>query len=238
MPQELVGELVPTSLPMALARAHWRSQPGCSLELRVPHGDAGWRADALADVVVGAGFAATAMHTERAELVARLTRLPSLPDTVGPGMRLLVCGLNPSEYAAARGIAYARPGNRFWPAAVQAGLVTRSHDPAHALAIDGVGMTDLVKRATPRADLLTEDEYRAGAGRVRRLVEWLRPGAVCFVGLQGWRAAVDQAAVPGAQPDGFAGRPAYLMPSTSGLNAHCRLEDFVRHLRQAAALAP
>ena len=62
-------------------------------------------------------------------------------------------------------------------------------------------MTDLVKRATPRAADLTVAEYSAGVGRVRRLVEWLRPAVVLFVGLTGWRAAVDREAQPGLQPD-------------------------------------
>ena len=57
------------------------------------------------------------------------TRARSLPDTVGPGMRLLVCGLNPSVYSADAGIGFARPGNRFWPAAIAAGIVTVDRDP-------------------------------------------------------------------------------------------------------------
>jgi hypothetical protein len=60
---------------------------------------------------------------------------------------------------------------------------------------------------------------------------------VCFVGLAGWRAAVDPRAAPGVQPAGFGGVPAYVMPSTSGLNAHVRLDDLVTHLRAAARLA-
>jgi TDG/mug DNA glycosylase family protein len=98
-------------------------------------------------------------------------------------------------------------------------------------------MTDLVKRATVGADQLTADEYRAGAERVRRLVEWLQPRAVCFVGLAGWRAAIDRKAVAGVQPDGFGGRPAYLMPNPSGLNAHATPAILADHLRAAAALA-
>ncbi len=152
-------------------------------------------------------------------LEAQVTRARTLPDTVGPGMRLLVCGLNPSVYSADAGVGFARPGNRFWPAALAAGLVTVDRDPRHALIEHGIGMTDLVKRATPRADELTRDEYRAGLARVERLVAWLQPGAVCFVGLAGWRAAVDRKAVAGEQPDGIGGRPVYVMPSTSGLNA-------------------
>src|SRR3989442_1220964 len=68
----------------------------------------------------------------------------TLPDFVGPGMRLLVCGLNPSLVAADAGFGYAGATNRFWPVAVAAGVVTRPRDPLAALAEDGLGMTDLV----------------------------------------------------------------------------------------------
>ncbi len=81
-------------------------------------------------------------------------------------------------------------------------------------------MTDLVKRATPRADELTKEEYRVGAARLERLVTWLEPGAVCFVGLGGYRAAVNRKAQSGWQAEPFGGRPAYVMPNTSGINAH------------------
>jgi TDG/mug DNA glycosylase family protein len=114
--------------------------------------------------------------------------------------------------------------------------VTVDRDARAALAA-GIGMTDLVKRATPRADELTRDEYRAGLARVERLVQWLQPGAVCFVGLAGWRAAVDRKAVAGVQPDGLGGRPAYVMPSTSGLNARVPPSELADHLRAALALA-
>jgi TDG/mug DNA glycosylase family protein len=98
-------------------------------------------------------------------------------------------------------------------------------------------MTDLVKRATPRADELTRDEYRDGFARVERLARWLRPGAVCFVGLAGWRAAVDRKAVAGVQPTACGGRPVYVMPSTSGLNARVPPAALAAHLSAAAALA-
>jgi TDG/mug DNA glycosylase family protein len=98
-------------------------------------------------------------------------------------------------------------------------------------------MTDLVKRATPRADELTREEYRAGLARVERMVAWLRPGAVCFVGLAGWRAAVDRKAVAGVQSGTCGGRPVYVMPNTSGLNARIPPAELADHLRAAAALA-
>jgi TDG/mug DNA glycosylase family protein len=98
-------------------------------------------------------------------------------------------------------------------------------------------MTDLVKRATVRADELAPDEYRAGAARVARLVEWLQPGAICFVGLSGYRVAVDRRARAGVQQETFGGAPAYVMPNTSGLNARVPLAELANHLRAAARLA-
>jgi TDG/mug DNA glycosylase family protein len=106
-------------------------------------------------------------------LHARVTRARTLPDFVGPELRVLMVGLNPSEYAADAGVGFARPGNRFWPAALAAGLVSRDRDPRHALRHHHVGMTDLVKRATPGAATLRRAEYRDGLARVGRLVAWL-----------------------------------------------------------------
>jgi TDG/mug DNA glycosylase family protein len=164
-------------------------------------------------------------------------RRRALADTVADGMRLLVCGVNASFYSADAGVGYARPGNRFWPAALAAGIVDRDRDPLAALASRGVGMTDFVKRPTRTAAEVTGSEYRHGFARLERLAEWLQPGAVCFVGLSGWRAAVNPKAVAGAQPEPVGGRPAYVMPSTSGLNARTPLGELTEHLVAAAALA-
>ncbi len=202
----------------------------------------GWSDDGWRDVVHGAGFALDLLESDRTDdgpggLAVCVRRAFTLADTVGPDMRLLICGLNPSPFSARAGVGFGRPGNRFWPAALAAGLVTLDRDPVHALTAHGVGMTDLVKRTTRRADELDVGEYRDGLARVERLVTWLQPGAVCFVGLAGWRAAVDRKAVAGLQPGTIGGRPAYLMPSTSGLNAHSRLDDLTQHLRRAAEVA-
>jgi double-stranded uracil-DNA glycosylase len=98
-------------------------------------------------------------------------------------------------------------------------------------------MTDLVKRATPNADSLTPAEYQAGAQRVANLARWLRPGVVLFVGLAGWRAAIDRRAQPGPQPSPFGGAPAYVMPSTSGRNARTTPAELAAHMRRALSLA-
>lgn len=242
-------------VPLALADLHRALRTDAPVELTFFGGDlegrhvfpdddfpgrwfSTWSAERLQDVVMGAGFDLDELAVEqrRDEIgyTVRARRARTLPDTVGPNMRLLVCGLNPSVRAADAGVGFVTPGNRFWPAALAAGVVTRDREPRHALLADGVGMTDLVKRATPRADALTRTEYRAGVDRLDRLCAWLRPAAVCVVGLAGWRAAVDRGAAPGWQERTLGGRPVYVMPSTSGLNAATPVVALVEHLRAAA----
>ncbi|HEV2311035.1 MAG TPA: uracil-DNA glycosylase family protein [Acidimicrobiia bacterium] len=242
-------------LPWALAELHDALAVGAPVDLTMRHSDdegllpeddfagryfVGWRAGPLRDVLVGAGFTVDELAAEPARgewLHVRATRRRTLADRVGPDLTVLLVGLNPSEYAADAGVGFARPGNRFWPAALASGLVSRDRDPRDALRSHGVGMTDLVKRATPSASALRPGEYRDGVARVERLVSWLRPRVVCFVGLTGWRAAVDRTATAGPQPGSFAGVPVYVMPNTSGANAHTRPDDFVAHLAAVRRLA-
>jgi TDG/mug DNA glycosylase family protein len=239
-------------LPLALARLHWALAPEAPVELSVALGDddgpwpeddfpgrlfSRWRPEPLGELLVGAGFVVEDVAIENDVVWARARRARTLPDTVAPGMRVLVCGLNPSLVAADAGFGYAGATNRFWPAALAAGLVSRPRDPLHALSAHGVGMTDLVKRATPGAGEMTPAEYRAGAERVRRLIEWLQPASVLFVGLAGCRAAVDHSARPGLQPAPFGGVPAYVMPSTSGRNARARSAELIAHMRGVLAIA-
>ncbi len=252
--------LARTAIPLALHDLHRSLAVGAGVHLHVfsgdlehgvfPDDDFGgrrfslWPRPLLEAVVEGAGFTVTAWEErpprrpgDDGHHVVELRRERTLADTVGPAMRLLVCGLNPSVYAADAGVGFARPGNRFWPAARAAGLVSTDRDPVAALRDHGIGMTDLVKRATPRADGLTAAEFRHGLARLERLCAWLRPGAVAFVGLTGWRAAVDRSAQPGVQPSTVGGVPAYVLPSTSGANAHASAAALAEHLRAAAALA-
>lgn len=168
-------------------------------------------------------------------VAARAAR--ALADTTGPGMRLLLVGLNPSLHAADKGYGFAGPGNRFWAAALASGLVSAPHDSRSALTVDRIGMTDLVKRPTTSARELTAAEYRAGLEELEAICAWLEPSGVCFVGLTGYRAARDRKAIAGVQPGHVGGSSAYVMPNPSGLNAHTSHDDLVGHFEGALALA-
>lgn len=215
------------AVPMALRRRHLAVDVGTT---GVVSRDvaAAWPADLLDAVLHGGGLTRAG---------GRWRRERTLADTVGADMRVLLVGLNPSVYSADVGVGFARPGNRFWPAALASGLVTSDRDPAAALVDHGVGMTDLVKRATARADELDPDEYMAGAERLRSVVEWLAPRVVCIVGLSGWRVAVDRKAVAGPQDTVFGGRPVYVMPNPSGLNARATPAVLAEHFRSVQELA-
>ena len=228
-----------TKLPLALADLHLALPPQdevvVHLEAR-PSLD--WSRQRAVDLVIGAGFLSCGKVTKKSSgFVLRLKRIRSLPDTVGSNMQVLIIGLNPSPYSADTGIGYGRPGNRFWPAALKAGLVSIDRDSRHALSHHGVGMTDLVRRTTARADEVERTEFEAGFERIERLAAWLKPTVCCFIGLGGWRLVVDRKAVAGRQTDSVGGCPVYVMPHTSGLNAHSRLEDLVKHLAAVFAMA-
>ena len=221
-------------LPVALARYHAALAPGT--RLRVILSGRTVTAERARFLLHGGGFARGRLSPGERGLAVAATRARTLPDWVGPGMRLLICGLNPSLCSAAAGIPFARRGNRFWPALCTAALVERERDVEQAFA-RGIGFTDLVKRATAAAAEVTAREYERGVRRVGELVGLYRPRVVCFVGLEGWRRAIDKNAAPGWVPEGFAGARAYLMPSTSGRNASASLAALSAHLRRAVELA-
>ncbi|MFI7581614.1 uracil-DNA glycosylase family protein [Kocuria kalidii] len=170
---------------------------------------------------------APAARPSRADLEA--ARDTTLPDLLGPDVRLLVCGINPSLWAAATQAHFARPGNRFWPALHDAGLTGRlvdcsagmsAADREHVLGC-GLGITNLVQRATARADELDPSEFVAGRGRLAELVAGLRPAVVAVAGVTAYRHAfAHPGAALGRQDRELAGAQLWALPSPSGLNAH------------------
>ena len=139
----------------------------------------------------------------------------------GPGLRVLFSGINPGLYSAATGQHFARPGNRFWPALHQSGFTDRQLRPAEQWLLPGLGLgiTNVVARASARADELTADELRAGGARLAKASR-LQPQWLAVLGVTAYRTAFGQPrAAVGPQPGELAGARIWVLPNPSGLNA-------------------
>lgn len=150
---------------------------------------------------------------------------------IAAGLDVLFCGINPSLMSFERGHHFARPGNRFWPALFGAGFTPRLLSPAEdgMLLSFGLGITNVVARPTRAADELSTEELREGAVALASLVEQYEPRVLAVVGLQAWRVGFgERDAVVGLQERRVGGRPVWVLPNTSGLNAHYQLPDLVR----------
>ncbi|MDT9684358.1 G/U mismatch-specific DNA glycosylase [Streptomyces sp. TRM76323] len=167
-----------------------------------------------------------------------------VPDVVADGLTVLFCGINPGLMSAATGHHFARPGNRFWPVLHLSGFTPRRLAPSeqHELLSYGLGITNVVARATARADELTDDEFREGGRLLTAKVERLRPRWLAVVGVTAYRVAFgDRKAVTGPQERTIGDTRIWVLPNPSGLNAHwtaqTMAEEYAR-LRVAALDGP
>ncbi len=146
-----------------------------------------------------------------------------MPDLIAKDLIVLFAGINPGLYTAAIGRHFGRPGNRFWAALYGGGFTPRLFSPfENAALLDlKLGITNVVARATARADEPTDEQLRAGGRWLERKVRRWRPTVVAFVGIgsYGIVSGVKDAPV-GLQPTTFGGSHAWVLPNPSGLNAH------------------
>jgi len=172
------------------------------------------------------------------------------PDRAGPP-RLLIVGINPGLWTAAVNAPFARPGNRFWPSLHRAGLTSRLVDASRGLDEQdeedllrrGIGITNLIGRATARADELSREELQEAGAELTARVKVLGPGTVAIAGITAFRTAYrlpkavlglqDPSQVPG-WPEAI---PLWVVPQPSGLNAHATVESLAATWREVARSA-
>ncbi|RZU53090.1 G/U mismatch-specific uracil-DNA glycosylase [Krasilnikovia cinnamomea] len=188
--------------------------------------------------------AAAPSHPDRAAAPSRADLAAvaglTIPDLVGPDLRVLFSGINPSLYSAATGHHFARPGNRFWPALHRSGFTACLLQPSEqwSLPAAGLGITNVVARATARADELSPAELVAGGRRLAATVERWRPRFLAVLGVTAYRAAFGQPkAVVGPQDREIAGTPVWVLPNPSGLNAHYTVETLAAAYAELRAAA-
>jgi TDG/mug DNA glycosylase family protein len=172
----------------------------------------------------------------KADLEAARQR--TLPDVIGPGLHVLFSGINPGLYSAAIGHHFGRPGNRFWPALHAGGFTEALVSPYKDTTILplGLGLTNLVSRATASANELSDEELIAGRRKLARKVRRYRPQFLAVLGVSAYRTAFARPeAVLGRQPHMIGETILWVLPSPSGLNAHYQLKDLGRLLAELRA---
>lgn len=183
----------------------------------------------------------------RAELES--FRDAEVPDLLGgphQPVRLLFVGINPGLWTAATQTHFAHPGNRFYPALLRAGIIEHPIDPAAGMSEQdrerlrerGIGISNLVHRATAKASELTTEEQREGGARLTALVERVGPRVVALAGITAYRLAFDHPkALAGRQPEQLGGAELWVVPNPSGLNAHESIATLATAYADAARAA-
>ena len=170
----------------------------------------------------------------------------TLPDTIGPGTRLLFVGFNPGLRSVAVQAPFSLRSNRFWATLYRAGILDRVVDASQGMddadrayiIARGVGLTSLVRRATARADELSIAELVAGAAALETRVATAPPRVVAILGITAYRIGFGvTSAVPGEQSARIAGVPIWVVPNPSGLNAHATPAGLATAYRAAAIAA-
>ena len=180
-----------------------------------------------------------------------MTVPPTLPDLLRDGLDLVFVGINPSLYSVAQGHYFARRANRFWPCfsrsvlsaaarrALGVALLTPEHD--RRLPEHGFGFTDVVKRATARADEVSRQEFAAGAAALAGKIERRKPRLACFHGVTGYRpmqrilAPAETECRLGLQRARIGGTAIFVVPNPSPANAHFTPADQVAWYDRLAA---
>lgn len=184
-----------------------------------------------------AGFTRAELESHRGE---------SVPDLIGDDVRLLFVGINPGLWTAATQTHFCHPSNRFYPALRKAGIIDWEVDAASGMTDEqrdsltslGVGITNLVNRATVRASELARRELEEGARRLAGLVAELGPRVVAVAGVTAYRQAFgDRGADSGRQPEDLEAAELWVVPNPSGLNAHETIDSLGEWFRRVAAAA-
>jgi double-stranded uracil-DNA glycosylase len=154
----------------------------------------------------------------------------AIPDVIAPSLSVVFCGINPGLWSAATGRHFARPGNRFWPALHSSGFTPRRFQPTEQceLLSLGLGITNVVDRASARAEELSLTELREGGDALMRKVRRLGPRWLAVLGVGAYRAAFSRRdAIVGLQPDLIGSTQIWVLPNPSGLNAHYPMDRLV-----------
>ena len=163
----------------------------------------------------------------------------AVPDVLGPGLRIVFCGINPGRRSAAAGAHFANPRNDFWRLLHEAGLTPRLLDPQeqHAMLELGLGLTNAAYRTTKGSSELRRADFEGAAARLERIARELRPETIAFVGKAGYEGAFRERPALGLQERTLEATRLFVLPSTSPANAAVPYAERLRWFRALAELS-
>ena len=118
------------------------------------------------------------------EEVMKLT----LPEYLKEGLDIVFVGINPGLTSAFKGHYYSGPGNHFWKCLNLSGLIDEEvgYSDDWRMLSYGIGMTDIVSRATRGSNDLTKSELIEGGKLLKEKLKKYRPKVVVFNGKTGY----------------------------------------------------
>jgi len=154
----------------------------------------------------------------------------AVPDILGPGLRLVFCGINPGFRSAEAGAHFANPRNDFWRLLAEAGFTPRLLDPSEQWSMLnlGYGLTNAASRTTRGSSDLRRADFAGSAERLEQIAGELRPEGVSFVGKAAYEGAFRERPELGLQDRRLADSWLFVLPSTSPANAAVPYEERLR----------
>jgi double-stranded uracil-DNA glycosylase len=164
----------------------------------------------------------------------------AVPDVLGPGLRVVFCGINPGEVSAAAAAHFANPRNDFWRLLHAAGFTPRLVRPEDQFEVldYGIGLTNAAPRTTKGSGDLRSADFQGSAERLERLARDLRPAWIGFVGKEAYRGTFGERPELGVQARRLADTSLFVLPSTSPANAAVPYAERLHWFRELRALLP
>lgn len=156
-----------------------------------------------------------------------------MPDVLGPGVRVVFCGINPGHWSARAGAAFANPRNDFWRLLHAAGFTPRQLEPheQQELLSYGIGLTNAVRRTTRGSGDLRQADFASAAERLEEIARLFAPRAIGFVGKTAYTGTFREPCVHGVQERRLGETALFVLPSTSPANAAVGWEERLRWFR-------
>jgi TDG/mug DNA glycosylase family protein len=157
----------------------------------------------------------------------------AVPDVLGPGLRLIFCGINPGFVSAAAGAHFANARNDFWRLLHDAGFTPRLLAPEEQFEAlrYGIGLTNAAARTTRGSGDLRRGDFAGAADRLSGLADEVRPRWIGFVGKEAYRGAFGERPELGPQARTLGQTQLFVLPSTSPANAAVPYPERLRWFR-------